>query len=68
MKKFKVTFKDSKDIKTIQADLYKIENGFCIFESNNTSIFTTSADNINSIENIQTINESNYTSSEMICD
>lgn len=68
MRSYKIILKDNSN-KVVNADSYKIENGFFIFEDrSNSPIFSIPTDQVNTIENLTSVNESTYNSSEMLCD
>jgi hypothetical protein len=67
MNEYRIKLKDART-KTVNANSYKIENGFFIFESNNQMVFSVSTERVKDVEQIQTVNESTFNSSDMICD
>lgn len=67
MNEYRIKLKDA-GTKTVNANSYKIENGFFIFESGTQMVFSVSTERVKDVEQIQTVNESTFNSSDMICD
>lgn len=68
MRSYKIILKDNTN-KVVNANSYKIENGFFIFEAqSNTPIFSIPTDQVSTVENLTSVNESSFNSSEMLCD